>query len=460
MLLPLLRRLQGALDVTASTFAAVFLTALLLPIITAILRLHSRRRQLKHLRSIGLSRSNMADQFDPSYSSSASSNPRVKALYIHPVKSCAPIELPRALLTKTGFMYDRCFALAAEMPDPEDGTRMQWRFLSQRTKPCMALIRTEVWLPDAHARDDDELVRSGGCLVLSFADPDPDTRSWIDRLAFELYMRDTAAIPQVSCTVPLQPPDTPNQELTEFAIHGRQARGIDMSTIPSVATALPKLKRFLSIPSHRGLKLLRCTPDTLVRTGRNLAPLEHIGTPAVHGYTDQQPVHINSLSSVQAVSALLPAENQPLDALRFRANIWIEGAPAYDEDSWKRYRIIPKTGSAAARAEIAPCLSVVCRTSRCTMPNVDTHTGTFDTDVPAPGKKKGRPQPSTTLVDHRTVETGNRAALGYLGMHCVPEDRTLEEAARQGSGLDVAVGDEIEVLERGEHLFGSTANDY
>ena len=400
----------------------------------------------------------MADQFDPSYSSSSSSSkPRIKALYIHPVKSCAPIELPRALLTKTGFMYDRCFALAAEMPDPEDGTRMQWRFLSQRTKPCMALIRTEVWLPDP-----DELARSGECLVLSFADPDPDTTSWIGRLAFKLYayMRDTAAIPQVTCIVPLQPPDTtPNQELTGFAIHGRQAKGIDMSTIPSVATALPKLKRFLGIPSHRGLKLLRCTPDTLVRTDRNLAPLEHIGTPAVHGYTDQQPVHINSLSSVQAVSALLPAENQPLDALRFRANIWIEGAPAYDEESWKRYRIVPKAGSAAG-ADIAPCLSVVCRTSRCTMPNVDTHTGTFDTDIPAPGKKKGRPQPSTTLVDHRTVETGNRAALGYLGMHCVPEDRSLEEAARRGTGLYLEVGDEIEVLERGEHLYGSTANDY
>lgn len=94
------------------------------------------------------------------------------------------------------------------------------------------------------------------------------------------------------------------------------------------------------------------------------------------------------------------------------------------------------------------------------MPNVDTGTGTFETDRPPEGKKKGKPQPSTTLVDYRTVETGNNSALGYLGMHCVPEDRDLEDAEAQEKGLYVEVGDEIEVLETGVHLYGSTKDDY
>lgn len=100
------------------------------------------------------------------------------------------------------------------------------------------------------------------------------------------------------------------------------------------------------------------------------------------------------------------------------------------------------------------------------MPNVDPERGVFDAEAPAPGRKKGRPQPSATLVEYRMVETENRAALGYLGMHCVPEDRSLEEAGEVerggvgGGGLWVAVGDEIEVLERGVHLTGSTANEY
>ena len=94
------------------------------------------------------------------------------------------------------------------------------------------------------------------------------------------------------------------------------------------------------------------------------------------------------------------------------------------------------------------------------MPNVNIDTGKFDADTPPPDKKRGKPQPSTTLVKHRTVETGNKMALGYIGMHSVPEDRDLKEAEMQQTGLYVEVGDEIEVLERGEHLYGSTGNDY
>jgi hypothetical protein len=93
------------------------------------------------------------------------------------------------------------------------------------------------------------------------------------------------------------------------------------------------------------------------------------------------------------------------------------------------------------------------------MPNVNPETGTVDTDMALPGKKKGKPQPSTTMVRHRTVETGNKAALGYIGMHCVPEDRSFELVEEQ-EGLYVEVGDEMEVLERGTHLYGSTGNDY
>ncbi|KAH6994761.1 quinon protein alcohol dehydrogenase-like superfamily [Fusarium venenatum] len=208
---------------------------------------------------------------------------------------------------------------------------------------------------------------------------------------------------------------------------------------------------------HQDLTLLRCTPETLLRTDKNLAPLEHIGKSAVHDYTDQQPVNINNLASVPAVSALLLKENRPLNALRFRANIWITAAGAFDEETWKRYRILPMEKDAE---HVPPTLYVVCRTSRCTMPNVNLISGKFDTDAPGPDKKRGRAQPSTTMVQHRTVEDGNPKALGYIGMHCVPEDANIAEAADSPKGLYIHVGDEIGVLERGSHFYGSTGNDY
>ncbi|KAF5863330.1 hypothetical protein ETB97_010330 [Aspergillus alliaceus] len=455
-----------ASTIAYSAMVVLFVLSLIFILVVQNGGASTTRRKLKHLRQQGLSTSNMADQYDSQYDApegTVTDGPiRIKAINIHPIKSCGPIELNRALLTKTGFMYDRCFALATEMGKNNAAMETKWRFISQRTKPGMSQIRPELWLPHKESDSHDPLVLAGGCLLVKF--PDPDTSSWVNRLEAFFHAGNPFAKPEVSCIVPLEPTPTMIDEfkiqLKTFGIHSRDAKGLDMGAIPSVAAALPKLKRYLRIADDQDLTLLRCTPDTLTLTDKNLAPLEHIGTPSVHGYTDQQPININSLSSVHAASALLPPENQPLNALRFRANIWITGAPAFEEENWKRYRILPKGTSIEPRADVAPTVSVVCRTSRCTMPNVNPETGIPSTDNPAQDKKRGKPQPSTTLIQHRTVEDGNKSALGYIGMHCVPEDRCLKKAAEQNAGLYVAVGDEIEVLERGVHLYGSTGNDY
>ncbi|KAL6232522.1 hypothetical protein BDW75DRAFT_247116 [Aspergillus navahoensis] len=428
--------------------------------------IHTTRRRLKHLQRLGLFTSNMADQYDTKFDAaegSAVHGPaRIKAIYLHPIKSCGPVEVNRALLTKAGFMYDRCFAFATEIIKRDTDPASKWRFISQRTLPKMSQIETELWLPHKDSNPHDPLVRAGGCLVLTFQDR--DTPGWINRLEAIVHTRNLFAVPHLSFIAPLNVTATQIKEyqirMETFGIHHRHAKGLDMGNLPSLAAALPKLKKFLGIPEDRKLTPLRCTPDTLTRTDGDLAPLEYIGSPAVHGYTDQQPININSLSSVHAVSALLPPENQPLNALRFRASMWITNVPAFEEETWKRYRILPKSADSEPRASVAPTLSVVCRTSRCTMPNVNPNTGVFDADIPPPEKKRGRPQPSTTLVKYRTVESGNKMALGYIGMHFVPEDRSLKEAEEQGAALYVEVDDEIEVLERGVHLHGSTGSDY
>ncbi|KAF7719689.1 Uncharacterized protein PECH_004190 [Penicillium ucsense] len=401
----------------------------------------------------------MADQYDSQYALASSSPsvgpPRIKSIFLHPVKSCGPVEVDRARVTKTGLLYDRCMAIATRTVGSKDPAAAQWRFISQRTKPCMSQIRTELWLPHRSSDPSDPLVQSEGCLVLSFENP--DRTSWTDQLETVIYARDFAARPRVSFIVPL---NVPNGELTAFGIHSRQAKGVDLGQIPSIAAALPSLKKFLGLSANQSLTIFKCTPESSTRTEKNLAPLEHIGSPAEHGYTDQQPININSLSSVHEVSSHLPKENQPLDALRFRANIWIANSIAYEEETWKRVRVRPRATTTTRPSDAAPVFSIVCRTSRCTMPNVNLGTGAFDADLPAEGRKKGKPQPSTTLVQQRTVETGNPSALGYLGMHCVPEDKSLKVAEESDWGPYIEVGDELEVLETGEHLYGSTGMDY
>ncbi|KIW83956.1 hypothetical protein Z517_03202 [Fonsecaea pedrosoi CBS 271.37] len=460
----LARLLQQELDLRAvlhSTLSIILFINIGIFILACIRHIYVIRKLPKYLQRVGIhSVSNLADQFDVKYGQDEEATTKtpvvIKALYIHPIKSCAPVELERAQLVKTGFAYDRCFALAVEAKKDE------WQFISQRTKPQMSLIKQRLWLPGPDSKRSDMLVEADGCLTVSF--PDPDPASLLQRLKAMLETWTLSAKPEVHFTVPLLPTaDHISQmkiPMRHFTIHSRQAAGLDLGQLPGVAAAIPKLKTFLNIPERQSLTLMRCTPDTLVRTTRNLAPLDHIGTPAMHGYTDQQPVHIINLSSVHSVSKLLPPENQPLSALRFRANIYLTGTPAFSEETWKRYRILPKTVTSRASTRAASTLSVVCRTSRCTMPNVDPNTGIFEHDNSRPDRKKGVPQPSTTLIEHRTVEAGNPAALGYLGMHCVPEDSCIKEARDRDSELYVEVGDEIEVLVTGSHLYGSTGNDY
>lgn len=446
--------------------ALILLLSILLALVIQSGNIHTTHRRLRHLQRLGLTTSNMADQYNPKFGlppgTAVEGLARIKAIYLHPIKSCGPIEVDRALLTKTGFMYDRCFAFATETANNDNAAASKLRFISQRTRPAMSRIKTELWLPHKYSNLHDPLVQSGGCVVVTFEDPDPP--SWTNRVETFFHTWNCFALPQLSFIVPLHITAAQRQEfqakLKTFRIHNRDASGLEISGIPSISAALPKLKKFLGIPGDQSLTLFKCTPDTLTRTNKNLAPLKHIGSPALHGYTDQQPININSLSSVHAVSALLPTENQPLNALRFRANIWISNSPAYEEETWKRYCILQKSGGTEPRASVAPAFSVVCRTSRCTMPNVNPETGTFDADTPPPEKKRGKPQPSTTLVRYRTVEMGNKAALGYLGMHCVPEDWSLKRAEEEEAGLYIEVGDEIEVLERGAHLYGSTGDDY
>lgn len=96
------------------------------------------------------------------------------------------------------------------------------------------------------------------------------------------------------------------------------------------------------------------------------------------------------------------------------------------------------------------------------MPNVEPSTGHITFANPPPGRKKGKPQPSTALVEHRMVEEkeDNPSALGYMGVHCVVEDSSFGRVGDAGGDVYVEVGDEIEVFETGEHRWGSTANDY
>jgi uncharacterized protein YcbX len=109
-----------------------------------------------------------------------------------------------------------------------------------------------------------------------------------------------------------------------------------------------------------------------------------------------------------------------LSAMRFRANLIITGPEAYAEDTWRRIKI--------GYYEY----DVSCRTARCKLPNIDQTTG-----------ERHASEPDKTLRSFRAVDRGAGPNIGCLGMQLVPVAK--ESALR--------VGDEITVLELGEHEY-------
>lgn len=96
-------------------------------------------------------------------------------------------------------------------------------------------------------------------------------------------------------------------------------------------------------------------------------------------FADGFPLLLIGQGSLDDLSARV---GRPLDMLRFRPNLVVQGAPAFAEDGWKRIRI----GGVEFRVA-KPC-------SRCILTTVDPHTGERDPQR----------EPLATLMQYRQVD--------------------------------------------------------
>ncbi|CAN6648463.1 hypothetical protein TRVA0_023S00650 [Trichomonascus vanleenenianus] len=105
----------------------------------------------------------------------------------------------------------------------------------------------------------------------------------------------------------------------------------------------------------------------------------------------------------------------------FRPNIVIDGvSKAWDEDDWKRIRVGEYRWY------------IPCRNIRCQIPTINLMSGEFE---------KSR-EPYKTLQSFRRIDEGYKLAPCF-GMNMINES----------TGFTVQVGDEVEILERGEHKY-------
>lgn len=256
----------------------------------------------------------------------------IHSLYTYPVKSCAGVPHRTIAVAEAGLAYDRHWVIVDA----------QGVFMTQRQYPRMVLIR-----------------------------PEPAVDG--------LWLR---APGQASCFVPLPPKGAPAVPVKIFRA---DTLGADQG-----GEAARWLSAFLGIPCrllHVHARAQRpASPEHVARwLDRHTDWPQPFSAPGQHqfAFADGFPFLVTNLRSLDALNEQLHAGGHPpVDMIRFRPNIVLDGLEAYEEDYLAGFR--------AARMAFA----FVKACARCPIPNVDPATG------------QTAEEPGRTLARHRQFEQG------------------------------------------------------
>lgn len=414
---------------------SVFVTAIIaicLPPIIALTIFEQHNAKCKVPLPVGCKKlemkigSNLSNEFDETFSKGRPASTeetsaewwRVKSMWIYPVKSCAGIELNHTSILTRGMEYDRqfTFAVPKTAKEGEEKKEQEWKFITQRTLAKMALIKTQMWVPDFNSPDyvpHSEDIESEGVLIMSF----PYQEAGLGGIIAKFGAMLTGSVPEKQFRVPFNP----TEAQIEKAGYKREKVTVWNDTVTAINMELEvpqELATFLGINGKLGL--FRIDDQELREVHRNAPKAADIGFQPVTAFQDSYPLHLLNLASLRDFEKMMPKDKDTprLSAKRFRPNIIITGPEAYVEETWKKIKI--------GFYEY----DVSCRTTRCRLPNVDPQTGIRHESLP-----------DKALRSFRNVDPG-LPTHGCLGMQCTPLQKTSE----------MKCGDEVTALEHGEHV--------
>jgi len=248
---------------------------------------------------------------------------QISRLFVHPVKSCAGVEVREALLTETGLELDRAWMVVDA----------QGVFVTQREHPRLALVRP-------HIKPHELVLSAPGMqalhISLDLAKQAVSVKVWDDEVpAFD--MGDEAA-----------------QWFTDFL-----AMSADASQTSRPRYYRPRTYRLVRFdPAHR-------RASSLDWTG---------GVQALNLFSDGYPLLVLSEASLAELNErLVAAGHARVSIERFRPNIVLSGLHAHDEDRLGVMQV------EAGAEEVL--LKPVKPSPRCPIPNVDPQTATISSEV-------------------------------------------------------------------------------
>lgn len=217
----------------------------------------------------------------------------IARLFVYPVKSCAGVELPEALLTETGLEFDRAWMVVDA----------QGEFVTQRQLPRMALIKPQM-------KQMEVVLRAPGMLAL--------------HLAFDKVEKPVRA-----------------------KVWKDEVAAYDMGDI-----AAQWFSDFLSEPGKpQTLRLVRFDPEH-----KRLSSMDWTdGVEATNQFADGFPLLVASEGSLAELNERLAAAGHDAVGIeRFRPNIVLAGIESHDEDRVDALHIETAEGEAQLKP-VKPC---------------------------------------------------------------------------------------------------------
>lgn len=264
---------------------------------------------------------------NPAHVSTREVTAQIARLFVHPVKSCAGVEVRGALLTETGLELDRAWMVVDA----------QGVFVTQREQPRLALVHPQI---KPH-----ELVLSAPGMQ--------DLHIALDRVTQADPVKQHISVKLWDDEVPaFDMGDEAAQWFTDFLAMSAEAN----QTSRAYRRHAYRLVRF--DPAHRRAS----NPDW---TG---------GVQALNLFSDGYPLLVLSEASLAELNErLVAAGHASVGIERFRPNIVLSGLHAHDEDRLGVMHV------QAGAEEVL--LKPVKPSPRCPIPNVDPLTATISSEV-------------------------------------------------------------------------------
>eukprot|EP01038_Epipyxis_sp_PR26KG_P011586 gene11586-15519_t len=234
---------------------------------------------------------------------------KVSELWIYPIKGCAGIMVPTATINSRGLLFDRMYMLVDK----------NGKFISQRSFPKMALIKTSV-----------------------YGEYDESVSLWIDADKRSLVISHTA--------------------FNENNVIIVDVWGDKCEAYPAASSVN---QWFSEVLGEEGLRLVKMRKEFIRSTDMKYAKNGQAA------FSDGFPFLLTSNESLNYLNEKL---HMPISMARFRPNIVIEGNEPFSEDFFHQLRFHSYNHNDRHVISMVACKPC----ARCTVPNVDPITGIPD----------------------------------------------------------------------------------